>query len=81
MSYPKYIFPEDNYDALEKWMFGFEHPRLLSLEECAEELTDLQAQLQASREEIDKLKAEVKKKKNRIGILNRSLRRLKKGGE
>jgi hypothetical protein len=33
------------------------------------------------KEEIDQLKAEVKKKKNRIGILNRSLRRLKKGGE
>jgi hypothetical protein len=32
-------------------------------------------------EEVQKLKAEVKKKKNRIGILNRSLRRLKKGGE
>jgi predicted RNase H-like nuclease (RuvC/YqgF family) len=31
------------------------------------------------KEEIDQLKAEVKKKKNRIGILNRSLRRLKKG--
>jgi hypothetical protein len=30
------------------------------------------------KEEIDQLKAEVKKKKNRIGILNRSLRRLKK---
>ena len=29
-------------------------------------------------EEVQKLKAEVKKKKNRIGILNRSLRRLKK---
>ena len=35
-------------------------------------------QLKASREECDQLKAEVKKKKNRIGILNRSLRRLKK---
>ena len=35
-------------------------------------------QLKVSREEIDQLKAEVKKKKNRIGILNRSLRRLKK---
>ena len=34
-----------------------------------------------AREECDQLKAEVKKKKNRIGILNRSLRRLKKGGE
>ena len=42
---------------------------------------ELKTKLQASREEIDKLKAEVKKKKNRIGILNRSLRRLKKGGE
>ena len=39
---------------------------------------ELKTKLQASREEIDKLKAEVKKKKNRIGILNRSLRRLKK---
>ena len=39
---------------------------------------ELKAQLQASREEIAQLKAEVKKKKNRIGILNRSLRRLKK---
>ena len=42
---------------------------------------ELKTKLQASREECDKLKAEVKKKKNRIGILNRSLRRLKKGGE
>jgi len=42
---------------------------------------ELKTKLHASREEIDKLKAEVKKKKNRIGILNRSLRRLKKGGE
>lgn len=31
--------------------------------------------------EVQQLQAEVKKKKNRIGILNRSLRRLKKGGE
>ena len=39
---------------------------------------ELKTKLQASLEEIDKLKAEVRKKKNRIGILNRSLRRLKK---
>ena len=41
-------------------------------------VSELESQLHASREEIDQLKSEVKKKKNRIGILNRSLRRLKK---
>ena len=44
-------------------------------------ISELETQLQTSREECDQLKADNKKKKNRIGILNRSLRRLKKGGE
>ena len=47
--------------------------------ECADEYW--KKQLQTSQEEIQQLKADNKKKKNRIGILNRSLRRLKKGGE
>jgi hypothetical protein len=47
-------------------------------EEQLEYIMTLETQLKASHEEIDQLKAEVKKKKNRIGILNRSLRRLKK---
>ena len=65
-----------------EWLYNFEagNPDSFILGDdggicCIE---DLQTQLQASREECDQLKSELKKKKNRIGILNRSLRRLKK---
>lgn len=41
-------------------------------------IKSLQSKLKASQDEVEKLQADNKKKKNRIGILNRSLRRLKK---
>jgi len=72
----------------ESWMTQEVMKQLKASQDECEELKKMQdhlkwkdetrKQLKVSREEIDQLKAEVKKKKNRIGILNRSLRRLKK---